>query len=115
MKIKRAAQLCIVTAAAFAIASIVHADQQTTQPAGQQPGPAAGQQPGPGQQGQPGQGQGQRPGPKNLQVLKGLEGPTGLQDDARIQFRSRGGVQLLSSSSIRRRYASKGRGAPHDA
>ena len=77
MNMKRAAQLCIVTAAAFAIASIAHADQQMSQPDLQQPGPASGQQSGPGQQGQPGQGsgQGQRPGPKNLQVLKGLEGP----------------------------------------
>ena len=76
MNMKRAAQLCIVTAAAFAIASIAQADQQTSQPARQQPGPASGQQSGPGQQGQgQGSGQGQRPGPKNLQVLKGLEGP----------------------------------------
>jgi len=72
MRIRRAAKLyTIVAAAALAIVSIARA--------GQQPGPTNGQQAGPaaGQQAQPAQGpagQGQRPEPKNLQVLKGLDG-----------------------------------------
>ena len=76
MNLKRVAQLyTVVGAAALAIVSVTHAGQQPAAPAGQQPGPA-------GQQGQPPQGpggQGQRPTPKNLQVLKGLEGPQVLR------------------------------------
>lgn len=69
MKIKRAAKLyTIVAVAALSIVSISRAGQQPAPPAGQLPGTA------PGQPGQGPAGQGQRPGPKNLQVLKGLDG-----------------------------------------
>ena len=69
MNIGRSAKLyAIVTTAALAIVSIARA--------GQQPAPAAGQQ---GQPGSPPAQQQPRPGPKNLQVLKGLEGPEVLK------------------------------------